>query len=65
MTLNVRWRCKMMCWLAAGLAVVVVFAAILAGPVMSHVEQPEYQIETSESAIEIPSYGPMCAPVRK
>lgn len=55
----------MMCWLAAGLAVVVVFAAILAGPVMSHVEQPEYQIETSESAIEIPSYGPMCAPVRK
>ena len=36
-------------------------AAATAGPIMSRVEQPDYQIEGSDRDIEIRSYGPMIA----
>jgi hypothetical protein len=44
--------------------VVAVFAAIAAagsGPIMSRVEQPEYQVTSSEGSIEIREYGAMIA----
>lgn len=48
-------------WGLAGLLIVIVAAAIGAGPLMSGVEQPEYTVTTSDGAVEIRSYGPMIA----
>ena len=47
-----------------GLAVIVallVIAATAAGPIMSHVEQPDYKITMTDGALEIRAYGPMIA----
>lgn len=46
------------------LAVIVallVIAAAAAGPIMSHVEQPDYKITMTDGALEIRAYGPMIA----
>ncbi len=48
-------------WAAVATIVLVAVAAASAGPIMSRVEQPEYQVESSEGAIEIRRYGPMIA----
>jgi hypothetical protein len=46
-------------WVLAGGIAILVMAA--AGPIMSHVEQPEYTVEASEGPIEIRTYRPMIA----
>jgi hypothetical protein len=48
-------------WVLAGVIVVLIIAAVAAGPLMSRVEQPEYCVEASEGPIEIRAYGPMIA----
>ena len=46
-------------WLMAGIiAVVALLGAILAGPIMSNVEQPKYQVVEIDKNIEIRDYGP-------
>lgn len=52
---------KKIYWAIAAIAVVVAIAAASAGPFISRVEQPDYQIESSEGAIEVRHYGPMIA----
>lgn len=52
---------KMLYRTLAGILVVIVVAAIGAGPLMSRVEQPDYEVTTSDGAIEIRSYGAMIA----
>jgi hypothetical protein len=46
-------------WMGLGAVATVVIAAAAAGPIMSRVEQPEYQTVASEGPIETRSYGPM------
>lgn len=48
-------------WALAGAVCLTIIAAGAAGPIMSRVEQPEYQIVTAEGSIEIRSYGGMIA----
>src|SRR5271165_3898365 len=48
-------------WLLAGVVGLMIIAAGAAGPIMSQVEQPEYQIVTAEDSLEIRSYGAMIA----
>ena len=48
-------------WGIAAIVVVVAIAASSAGPIMSRVEQPEYQVESSEGSIEIRRYSPLIA----
>ena len=48
-------------WVLAGAVCLTIIAAGAAGPIMSRVEQPEYQIVTAEGSIEIRSYGAMIA----
>jgi hypothetical protein len=48
-------------WALAGIVFVIIVAAASAGPIMSHVEQPEYQVTASFGSIEIRAYGPMIA----
>ena len=48
-------------WVGVGILAVIAIAATAAGPIMSRVEQPEYQIINSNGPIEIRSYGPMIA----
>ena len=38
-----------------------VVAAMAAGPIMSRVEQPEYQVAAAEGPFEVRDYGPMIA----
>lgn len=52
---------KWIYWGLFGLLIVLVVAAIGAGPLMSRVEQPEYTVTTSRGAIEIRAYQPMIA----
>ena len=47
---------KRIIWLLAGIAII---AAIVWGPIMSNVEQPEYDVVESHGAIEIRDYAPM------
>ncbi len=47
-------------WIAGGAAAAIA-AGIAAGPVLSRVEQPGYQVEKQDGSIEIRSYGPMIA----
>jgi hypothetical protein len=51
----------MILWAFVSAAVVAVIAAAIAGPIMSRVEQPEYQVTSSEGSIESREYGPMIA----
>ena len=48
-------------WLLAGVVCLIIISAGAAGPIMSQVEQPEYQILTAEGSLEIRSYGAMIA----
>ena len=45
-------------WALAGILLVVGVAAVVAGPIMSRVEQPEYQVTSSSGSIEVRAYGP-------
>lgn len=52
-------RIRHVWWLmAVVIAVVALLGAILAGPIMSDVEQPKYQLVETEKSIEIRDYGP-------
>jgi len=53
-------RRRMILW-AFGVVVLAAIAAAAAGPIMSRVEQPEYQVISSEGSIEIREYGAMIA----
>ena len=53
------WKAKKVYWLLSFFVVLVVLAAVTAGPVMSNVEQPQYTTVDSEGSIEIREYGPM------
>jgi hypothetical protein len=55
------WKHKRIYWGLTGLLVVLIVAAVGAGPVMSRVEQPEYKVTNAEGAVEVRSYGPMIA----
>lgn len=44
--------------LAVGAVLAVIFAAFVAGPVMSDVEQPAYEVVSSQNNIEIRRYAP-------
>lgn len=48
-------------WIAASFVVLLVMGGIAAGPLMSDVEQPKYDVRTSDGSIEIRAYGPMIA----
>lgn len=50
---------KTMLWMALGVGVAVLGAAVAAGPIMSDVEQPSYQVVDRQGAIEIRDYAPM------
>ena len=43
-------RGRMILWAFVSAAVVAVIAAAIAGPIMSRVEQPEYQVTSSEGS---------------
>ena len=45
-------------WALAGVLLVVGVAAVVAGPIMSRVEQPDYQVTSSSGSIEVRAYGP-------
>ena len=47
-------------WLA-GSACLLVLGAVAAGPLMSHVEQPDYVVAAQDGPIEVRAYGPMMA----
>jgi hypothetical protein len=51
----------MILWIAVSIAVVLVIAAVAAGPVMSNVEQPKFDIVERSGAIELRAYAPMIA----
>jgi len=48
-------------WVLAGAVCLAIIAAGAVGPIMSRVEQPEYQIVAAEGSIEIRSYGAVIA----
>jgi hypothetical protein len=52
-------RAKNVYWLLSFFVVLVVLAAVAAGPIMSNVEQPQYTTVDSEGSIEIREYAPM------
>jgi SOUL heme-binding protein len=45
----------------SAIAVLLVLAALAAGPIMSRVEQPSYTVTVSDGVIELRTYGPMIA----
>ena len=51
-------RKKLMWWIIAGLAVVLLGAALW-GPIVSNVEQPNYKVAERSGDIEIRDYAPM------
>ena len=51
----------MIIWAFVGAAVLAAIADATAGPVMSLVEQPEYQVNSSKGSIEVRKYGAMIA----
>lgn len=53
-------RRRFLHWIA-GVLVLLVVAGAVAGPIMSHVEQPEYKIEESDGSFQVRSYEPMIA----
>jgi hypothetical protein len=48
-------------WALAGVVFVITIAAVAAGPILSRVEQPEYQVTASSGSIEVRAYGPTIA----
>jgi SOUL heme-binding protein len=48
-------------WIMANLVFAAIIAAVVAGPLMSRVEQPKYQLISSEGPFEVRSYGAMLA----
>jgi hypothetical protein len=48
-------------WIMASLVLAAILAAVVAGPLMSRVEQPKYQLISSDGPFEVRSYGPMLA----
>lgn len=48
-------------WALAGVVCVVAVAAVAAGPILSRVEQPAYQVTASSGSIEVRAYGPTIA----
>jgi hypothetical protein len=52
-------KAKKIYWLLSFFVVLIVLAAVGAGPVMSNVEQPQYTTVDSEGSIEIREYAPM------
>lgn len=53
-------RRRFLYWIA-GVFVLLAVAGAVAGPIMSHVEQPEYKIEVSDGSFQVRSYDPMIA----
>lgn len=52
-------RIRHVWWLTGGvISVVALLGAILAGPIMSNVEQPKYKLVEADKNIEIRDYGP-------
>jgi hypothetical protein len=51
----------MLVWIGLGVVVLAAAAAIAAGPIMSRVEQPKYDVVERTGAIEIRGYAPMIA----
>lgn len=49
----------MLLWIALGVVVLAAAAAIAAGPLMSRVEQPKYEVVDASGAIEVRTYAPM------
>ncbi len=49
----------MLLWIALGIVVLASVAAIAAGPLMSRVEQPKYEVVDASGAIELRTYAPM------
>jgi effector-binding domain-containing protein len=52
---------KITVWTFIGAVALVLIVAAAAGPLMSRVEQPEYEVTSSEGSIEIREYGAMIA----
>ncbi len=50
---------KKMLWIALGVGVAVLGAAVAAGPIMSDVQEPSYQLVARQDNIEIRDYAPM------
>ena len=50
---------KKMLWMALGVGVAVLGAAVAAGPIMSDVQEPSYQLVERQDNIEIRDYAPM------
>jgi F0F1-type ATP synthase membrane subunit c/vacuolar-type H+-ATPase subunit K len=50
---------KNMLWIALGVGVAVLGAAVAAGPIMSDVQEPSYQLVDRQDNIEIRDYAPM------
>jgi hypothetical protein len=48
-----------MLWIALGVGVAVLGAAVAAGPIMSDVQEPSYQLVNRQDNIEIRDYAPM------
>jgi hypothetical protein len=51
----------MMLWIGFAVLVLAAAAAIAAGPIMSRVEQPTYEVVETSGPIELRRYGPMIA----
>lgn len=52
-------RTRRWLWISGALAVLAALAAAAAGPIMSNVEQPKYDVVSTDGAMEIRSYAPM------
>lgn len=56
-----RKKRRVVLWALLGIAVLMAIAGAAAGPIMSQVEQPSYEVSRSDGAIEIRRYGPLIA----
>jgi hypothetical protein len=56
-----RRKIRMLLWTGVAIIVLAAAAAIAAGPIMSRVEQPKYDVVETSGAIEMRRYGPMIA----
>ncbi len=54
-----RVRSSRIYWALAGVVCLITIGGIAAGPIMSRVEQPKYQVTASDGSIEVRAYGPM------
>ncbi len=58
---QVHRRRRMVLWSITGIAVAAAIAAVAAGPIMSRVERPRYDVIERAGAIEVRAYAPMIA----